>query len=212
MKREHVKFALAIVVSLFFGGLAIVGNASAADTVKLGFVADVSGIGALFYKSQKAAIDMFIEETNAKGGVLGKKLEVVVRDAQLKPDIGAKMARELVLSEKCDFLIGPTSSAVALAVTKVAQELKKIVYFHTSNSEALTTKDYQPYMFQVVPNTCIEGRGMALVMAKKPQKRYAYIGPDYAYGHDQWNSFKAKLAQLKPDAEILETVWVKEFH
>ncbi len=209
MKRESLKFVLVMVVCLFFGGLAIIGNASAAETIRLGFVADISGVGALFYKSQKAAIDMFIEETNAAGGVLGKKLEVVVRDAQLKPDIGAKMARELVLSENCDFLIGPTSSAVALAVTKVAQELKKIVYFHTSNTEALTTTDYQPYMFQVVPNTGIEGRGMALTMAKKPQKRYGYIGPDYAYGHDQFNSFKAKLTQIKPDAEILETVWVK---
>ena len=79
---------------------------------------------------------MFIEEANAAGGVLGKKLELVVRDAQLKPDIGANMARELILSEKCDFLIGPTSSAVALAVTKVAKEFKKIVFFHTSNAES----------------------------------------------------------------------------
>ncbi len=139
----------------------------AADTLKFGFIADVSGIGATFYKSQKAGIDLFIEEINAKGGILGKKLEVIVRDAQLKPDIGANLARELILSEKCDYLIGPTSSAVALAVTKVAKEFKKIIYFHTSNSEALTTTDFQPYMFQVVPNTGIEGRGMALIPLEK---------------------------------------------
>src|SRR5208283_1377835 len=118
---------------LLIGGLAASGTVTAADTIRLGFVADVSGIGAPFYKSQKSALDMFIEEANAAGGVLGKKLELVVRDAQLKPDIGANMARELILSEKCDFLVGPTSSAVALAVTKVAKEFKKIVFFHTSN-------------------------------------------------------------------------------
>lgn len=189
--------------------LTIVGIASAADTIKLGFVADISGVGATFYKGQKAAIDLFIEETNAAGGILGKKLEVIARDAQLKPDIGANVARELILSEKCDFLMGPTSSAVALAVSKVANEFKKVVCFHTSNAEALTTTDFQPYMFQVVPNTGIEGRGMAQFLSKKPYTKFGYIGPDYAYGHDQFNAFKGEMAKLKPDAQILEVVWVK---
>ena len=130
---------------------------------------------------------MFIEETNAKGGFLGKKLELVIRDSQLKPDVGATVARELILNEKCEFLIGPTSSAVALAATKVAKEFKKIIFFHTSNTEKLTTTDWHPYMFQVVPNTGIEARGIALYLSKKPYKKYSYIGPDYAYGHDQWN-------------------------
>jgi branched-chain amino acid transport system substrate-binding protein len=194
---------------LLIGGMAASGAANAADTIKLGFVADASGIGAPFYKSQRAALELFIEEANAAGGVLGKKWELVVRDAQLKPDIGANMARELILSEKCDFLAGPTSSAVALAITKVAKEFKKIVFFHTSNAESITTTDFQPYMFQVVPNTGIEGRGMALFLSQKPYKKYGLIGPDYAYGHDQLNSFKKEMGKLKPDAEVMEPVWVK---
>ncbi len=201
-----------ILIALFLltaVNLTVTDRTMAADTIRLGFVADISGVGAQFYKSQKNAMDLFIKETNAKGGVLGKKLELVVRDAQLKADIGANMARELILSEKCDFLIGPTSSAVALAITRVAQEFKKIVMFHTSNAEAITTTDFQPYMFQVVPNTGIEGRGMAEVLAKKPDTNYAYIGYDYAYGHDQYDAFSKRLAKLKPDAKILETVWVK---
>ncbi|MBI4964583.1 MAG: ABC transporter substrate-binding protein [Desulfomonile tiedjei] len=209
MRIKGTGIAALFLSMLLIGGLVAASAATAADTIRLGFVADVSGIGATFYKSQKAALDMFIEEANAAGGVLGKKLELVVRDAQLKPDIGANMARELILSEKCDFLIGPTSSAVALAVTKVAGEFKKIVYFHTSNTEALTTTDFQPYMFQVVPNTGIEGRGMALFLSQKPYKKYGLCGPDYAYGHDNLSAFKAEMAKLKPDAEIVETVWVK---
>jgi branched-chain amino acid transport system substrate-binding protein len=200
----------AIVVALFATALmAVPSGANAADTIRLGWIADISGIGATFYKSQKQAIDMFIEEANAAGGVLGKKLELVVRDSALKPDVGATMARELILSEKCDFLIGPTSSGVALAVTKVAKEFKKIIYFHTSNTEKLTTTDYQPYMFQVVPNTGIEGRGIALFLSQKPYKRYSFVGPDYAYGHTQWESFSKDLKKLKPDVEVLGAVWVK---
>jgi branched-chain amino acid transport system substrate-binding protein len=209
MRGMYLKFVAIAFAVLLMGGFACNESSWAADTIRLGFVADISGVGATFYKSQKAAIDLFIEEANAAGGILGKKLEVVVRDAQLKPDVGANVARELILSEKCDFLIGPTSSAVALAVTKVAKEFKKIIYFHTSNTEALTTTDFQPYMFQVVPNTGIEARGCALFLSEKPYKKYGYIGFDYAYGHTQWDAFKEKLTALKPDVEILEVVWVK---
>lgn len=209
MSCRRLRTTLAVLFVAVVAGLAVSGDCLAQDKIRIGFVADVGGIGATFYKSQKGAIDLFIEEINAAGGVLGKKLELVVRDSQLKPDIGSNMARELILSEKCDFLIGPTSSAVALAVTKVSQEFKKIVYFHTSNTEALTTTDFQPYMFQVVPNTGIEGRGIAEFVSKKPYKRYGYIGYDYAYGHTQWDEMKAKLKQLKPDSEVVETVWVK---
>ncbi len=209
MKRSSCIF-LVVAVFMCMTAAFLGRPALAADTIRLGFVADISGIGATFYKSQKNAIDLFIDQTNAAGGVLGKKLEVVVRDSQLKADTGANAARELILSEKCDFLIGPTSSAVALAVTKVAKELKKVVYFHTSNAESLTTTDFQPYMFQVVPNSGIEGRGCVLYLSEKPYKRYAYIGPDYAYGHTQFDAFKNDLGKRKPDAEVVEIVWVKQ--
>ena len=201
---------MSIVSLLFVASMALASNALAQDTIRIGWTADMPGVGATFYKSQKAAIELFIENTNAAGGVLGKKLKLIIRDSKLKPDVGANMARELILDEKCDFLIGPTSSGVALAVTKVAKQYKKIVYFHTSNTERLTTTDFQPYMFQVVPNTGIEGRGIAMFLSEKPYKRYCYIGPDYAYGHTQWNAFKKYLKKLKPDVQILKAVWVKQ--
>jgi branched-chain amino acid transport system substrate-binding protein len=204
MKSIHLKFIIPIFAILFFVSLS-----QAADTIRIGWTADMPGIGATFYESQKRAIELFIEQKNAAGGVLGKKLELVIRDSKLKPDVGATVARELILSEKCDFLIGPTSSGVALAVTKVAKEFKKIVYFHTSNTEKLTTTDFHPYMFQVVPNTGIEGRGITRFLSEKPYKRYCFIGPDYAYAHTQWDAFKKNLGKLNPDAEILEAVWTK---
>jgi branched-chain amino acid transport system substrate-binding protein len=100
---EHGKWRVLLTLSLIILSCAFLvsSSASASDVIKLGFIADVSGIGVPFYKSQKAGLDMFIEEINAAGGILGKKLELVVRDAQLKPDVGANMARELILSEKC---------------------------------------------------------------------------------------------------------------
>ena len=205
MKPKH----LIIIISIF-SILLFVSLASAADTIRIGWTADMPGVGATFYESQKKGIELFIEQTNAAGGVLGKKLELVIRDSKLKPDIGATMARELILSEKCDFIIGPTSSGVALAVSKVAKEFKKIVYFHTSNTNKLTTTDFHPYMFQVVPHTGIEGRGIAMFIAKSPYTRISFIGPDYAYGHTQWDAFQSYLKKLKPEVQILKAVWPKQ--
>ncbi|MBI5252045.1 MAG: ABC transporter substrate-binding protein [Desulfomonile tiedjei] len=181
----------------------------AADMIRLGFVADATGVGESWYKSQKAGIDLFIEETNAAGGVLGKKLELIVRDSALKPDLGEAAAEDLIVNEKCDFLIGPTSSGVALRVTKVAQKHKKIVIFHTSNTEGLTTSDFQPYMFQVVPNTGIESRGLAQFFAVRQYKRFSYLGPDYEYARNWWSNFKSSITKVKPDVQILSEQWVK---
>jgi branched-chain amino acid transport system substrate-binding protein len=215
LKRRDTMKCIRLIIVTAVAAVLITGTMGAqtllaADTIKIGWTADMPGVGATFYDSQKKALELFFEETNAAGGVLGKKLELIIRDSKLKPDVGATVARELILSEKCEFLIGPTSSGVALAVTKVAKEFKKIVYFHTSNTEKLTTTDYQPYMFQVVPNTGIEGRGIATFLAKSPYKRICFIGPDYAYGHTQWNSFKEYLTKLKPDVKILKAVWPKQ--
>ena len=183
--------------------------APAGDTIKLGFVADATGAGAPWYKSQKAGIDLFIEETNAAGGILGKKLELVVRDSALNPDKGEAAAEDLILKDKCDFLLGPSSSGVALRVTKVAKKYKKIVMFHSCNSESLTTTDFQPYMFQVVPNTGIESRGIAQFYSLRPYKRFSYIGPDYDYARNWWSNFKSAITKAKPDVQLLSETWVK---
>jgi branched-chain amino acid transport system substrate-binding protein len=209
MRGKCLKGVAVVLAMLLIEGLAENKRLWAADTIRLGFVADITEYGAAFYKSQKSGIDLFIEGTNAAGGILGKKLEVVVRDAQLKPDVGANVARELIRREKCDFLIGPTNNAVALEVTKVAKESKKIVCFHTSNSESLTTTDFQPYMFQVVSNSGMEARGCARYLSERPYKKYGHIGYDSGYGHRQWNAFKKELAARKPDVEFQDVVWVK---
>lgn len=198
-----VPFVIATFALLSAGSCVMAG-----DTIRLGFVADATGVGESWYRSQRAGIDLFIEEINASGGVLGKKLELIVRDSALKPDLGAAAAEELLTKENCDFLIGPTSSGVALPVSQVAHKHKKIVMFHTSNNEDLTTKDFQPYMFMVVPNTGIESRGLASFFALRNYKRFSYLGPDYQYARNWWSNFKSSLVKAKPDAEILSEQWI----
>ncbi len=207
----HWRVVMAVLAfTMFLVNMAPFHNrASAGDTIRLGFVADATGAGEPWYKSQRPAIDMFIEETNAAGGILGKKLELVVRDSALKPDLGEAAAEELITKEKCDFLLGPSSSGVAERVMKVAKKYKKIVVFFACNSEGLTTTDFQPYMFEVVPNTGIESRGVAQFFALRQFKRFSYIGPDYNYARNWFANFKTALTKVKPDVQFLSETWVK---
>jgi branched-chain amino acid transport system substrate-binding protein len=177
--------------------------------VKLGFVADITGPGFLIALSQKNALELGTEEINSSGGLLGKKVELVIRDSQLKPELGAFLARDLILREKVDFLIGPTSSAVAQAVSQVCKEYKKLIFFHGANNDNLTDEQGHRYLFQVIPNTYMEGQAIALYLSKRAYKRIAIIGPNIEYGYSQARAFKKKLSELNPSALIVKELWTK---
>jgi branched-chain amino acid transport system substrate-binding protein len=175
--------------------------------VKLGFVADVSGVGYLFAQSQLAGLRIAIDEINADGGILGRQVDYVMRDAQLKPDIGATLARQMILEDKVDFLLGPTSSSVALAVSEVAREYKVVVAFHTSNSVEITTSKGHPYLLQVVPNTTIEARAVAQFVSDMPYQTWAVIAPDYSFGHDAFGAFQPRQQLLNQSARVANEQW-----
>lgn len=177
--------------------------------VKLGFIADITGPGFLISLAQKKALELGIEEINSSGGFLGRKLELVIRDSQMKPELGAALTKELIHQNKVNFLIGPTSPAVAQAVSQVCKESKKLIFFHGANNERLITELGHRYLFQVIPNTYMEGQAVAVFVSKKPYKKIAIIGPDVEYGHSQATAFKKKLAEINPSAQVIKEIWTK---
>jgi branched-chain amino acid transport system substrate-binding protein len=177
--------------------------------VKLGFVADITGPGFLTALSQKNALELGVEEINSTGGFLGRRVELVMRDSQLKPELGAVLARDLILKEKVDFLIGPTSPAVAQMISQICKENKKLIYFHGANNESLSNEQGHRYLFQVIPNTYMEGQAVAVYVSKKSFKRIAVIGPDIEYGHSQAKAFTKRLSEINPSALIVKELWTK---
>lgn len=175
--------------------------------LKIGFVADQSGVGYLFSVSQIAGLEIAVDEINAAGGILGRPVEIIVRDSQLKADIGATLARQMILEDGVELLLGPTSSSVALAVSAVAKEYKIPIAFHTSNSYALTTTQGHPYVVQVIPNTYMEGRSAARYMNELGYTQWAGIGPDYAYGRDHFAAFSTETLALNEDAAFVTEQW-----
>jgi branched-chain amino acid transport system substrate-binding protein len=194
---------------MIWGGLFAAPVRADKKNVKIGFIADITGPGFLIALAQKNALDLGIEEINSSGGLLGRKVGILIRDSQMKPELGAYLAKDLIQKEKVDFLIGPTSPAVALAVSQVAKEQKKLTCFHAANSDRLTTEQGHRYLYQVIPNAFMTGQAVASFLTKKGFKKIALIGPDIDTAHSQALAFKKKLTESNPGAQVLKEVWPK---
>jgi branched-chain amino acid transport system substrate-binding protein len=184
--------------------------AEAQKPIKVGYPMIMSGPGALFGEPAAKGAQMFVDEINARGGVLGRKLELVVRDTKGNADEAVRVSRELILKENVDFLVGTLTSAEGPAVSVVAKENKIVFIAPIPKTDQLTAKDkLHPYVFRVAATTTMEGRSAAEIVAKWPVTKIATISPDYAYGQDVTKSFVEHLKKIKPSVQIVDQQWPK---
>src|SRR5712691_5621777 len=178
--------------------------------IKVGFPIILSGGGALFGEPAMKGAQMYVEEVNAKGGVLGRPIELLVRDTKGNADEAVRVSRELILKENVDFLVGTLTSAEGPAVSVVAKENKVVFIAPIPKTDQLTAADkLHPYIFRVASTCTIEGRTAAELMAEWGVKRVATISPDYAYGQDVTKAFVEYMKKIKPDVEIVDQQWPK---
>jgi branched-chain amino acid transport system substrate-binding protein len=189
---------------------ALAGDPAAAQDkpIRVGITTDQSGIAAAYARSQINGVQLAIDQINAGGGLLGRKLELLVRDSQLKPDLGISHTRDLITRENVDFLVGPVSSGVAMAITGVAKQYKKVVMMTVGNTPRLTMEAFHPYIFTVVPSGVMETRAMAEAIGLK-FKRFAFIGGNYEPSHQGIKNFKEWLGKVNPAAEIVSESYPK---
>jgi branched-chain amino acid transport system substrate-binding protein len=195
---------------LLLGFLALPLGAEAQKPIKVGFPMILSGPGALFGEPALKGAQMYVDETNAKGGVLGRKLELLARDTKGNADEAVRVSRELILKENVDFLVGTLTSAEGPAVSVVAKENKIVFIAPIPKTDQLTAADkLHPYVFRVAATTTMEGRSAAEIVAKWPATKIATISPDYAYGQDVTKAFVEHLKKIKPSVQIVDQQWPK---
>src|SRR3990172_840593 len=130
--------------------------AAAKDPIRIGVIYDFAGACHMYSETGVKGIKMAIDEINAKGGILGRKVDYFVRDTEAKVDVAVREVKDLILREKVNFLIGPCSSGTALAMQVVHSEYKILRIPPIANTEAQTVDKFTPYVVQVVPNTYME--------------------------------------------------------
>ena len=176
--------------------------------IKVGIVDTYSGPPATFGNDALNGFDLALKEIN-KTGVLGAKIEYAKRDEKFAPDVALSMAKELVLQEKVDVLVGTINSASALAISAYAKEQKVPFIVWISKSEKITGESGHRYVFSTAENTAMAGKAGAQGLAKKPYIKYWIAGEDYEYGHAIADSAWNNLKKLKPEVQLLGQTWWK---
>ena len=195
--------------------LVVVPLAISADqkVIKIGAMYPMTGRAGLYGLDSVDAAEMAIEEINSKGGVAGYKLELINTDDKSKPDYAVMVAKRYIDQDKVHFLFGVVSSAVGLALTEVSKQNKKIFIGTDHASTQLTVDKFQPYYFRVSNNTFQSMAAGALYLKElkqtKPWETVAYIGPDYAYGHDQWDELRYNLDRMGIKYKVVGEYWPK---
>jgi len=209
-KRVFVSSVLFVVGLMMVCGTVIAAEKAAkAKPIKLGVLFISSGPMGGYGKHGFQSVQMAIDEINASGGILGRKVEAIFEDTKLKADVATEIVKRFIEKDKVDFIIGPTSSGVAVPVAKLANEKKKILILTQAAANSMTDTGFGRYQFATLSNAMMHSRSGAYYMASKPYKRWMVIGPNYNYGHESWAAFKDKLKELRPEVEFVGEAWPK---
>jgi branched-chain amino acid transport system substrate-binding protein len=200
-----------VLAAAFIAAGLVPSAAVAADTIKIGFPMPLSGPASVYGVPITKGAEMAVQEINAKGGVLGRKLELLERDSKASADEAVRLARELIIKNNVDFLSGTLTSAEAPAVSTIAKENKIVFIAPTAKTMQLTAPaNLHPYIWRLASNTDLDGRSGAAIIAQwKEVKRVATIAPDYAYGRDAVGAFVDFIKKARPDIEIVDQQWPK---
>jgi branched-chain amino acid transport system substrate-binding protein len=201
---------LRVLTMLLALALAVPMAAEAQKPIKVGMPIPLSGPPALFGDPASKGAQMYVDELNAKGGVLGRKVELIVRDSKADANEAVRVAREMILKDNVDFLMGTLTSAEGPAVSVVAKENKIVFIAPIPKTDQLTAADkLHPYVFRIAANTTMEGRSAAEIVAKWPVTKVATIAFDYAYGQDVTKAFVEHIKKIKPSVQIVDQQWPK---
>jgi branched-chain amino acid transport system substrate-binding protein len=174
--------------------------------IKIGEINSYSAIAA-FTHPYRNGWQLAVEEINAAGGVLGRKLEIVSRDDGGKPEDAVRTASELVGNEKVALLAGTFLSNVGLAVADFANQNKVLFVAAEPLTDAMVWEKGSRYVFRLRPSTYMQAAMLADEAAKLPAKRWATIAPNYEYGTSFVANFKKLLAAKRPDVQWVGEQW-----
>jgi branched-chain amino acid transport system substrate-binding protein len=191
-----------IAAAALFAGLVFSAPAVARDTLRIGELNS--------YKAQPAFLEPYrqgwqlaLEEINAAGGLLGRKVEVISRDDNANPGDAVRVAEELVSRERAALIFGTFLSNTGLAVTDFARQRKVLFLAAEPLTDKITWQDGNRYTFRLRPSTYMQVAMLVPEVAKLGKKRWAIVYPNYEYGQSAAETFRKLLKAAQPDVEFV---------
>ena len=188
-KGKGMKTA-SLIAALLFAGQAF----AQSKEIRIAHVYDKTGPLEAYAKQTHAGLMMGLEyATGGKMEVLGRRIVVIEKDSQLKPDAGKAQLQAAYADDKVDLAVGPTGSGVALAMLPVAEEYKKILLVEPAVADAITGERWNRYVFRTGRSSSQDAIANAVAVGKKGTF-IATLAQDYAFGRDGVKAFKEALA------------------
>jgi branched-chain amino acid transport system substrate-binding protein len=197
MTRQVFRIALAGVLAAGF-----VSSATAQETIKIGELNSYKSQPA-FLDPYKKGIEMAVEEINAKGGVLGKKLEVVTRDDGANPGEAVRVAEELVTREGVAAIAGTFLSNIGLAVTNFAGQKKVFFLAAEPLTDKITWQNGNKYTYRLRASTYMQTAMLLPAALEAKKKKWALVYPNFEYGQAAAEAFKTLMKKAQPDVEFV---------
>jgi len=169
---------------------------SQSKVVKIGDLGSKVGVFEGYGKYQTMGIQMAVEELNAKGGVLGHKIEIVSEDDETKPAPAVRKAEKLILQDEVKLLVGAVSSGATMAVMDVTKKHKTIHWNSVSCAEFMRTTKFHKWYFSNQPDSRMQANGLAKYILDKMGKRVYIFYTDYAMGQSDGRQFKTAFEKL----------------
>ena len=170
---------------------------AAAQTIKLGELNSYKVFPA-FLEPYKRGMELALDEVNAAGGVLGRKLEIVIRDDNGTPGDAVRVAEELVSREKVVMLMGTFPSNVGLAVADFAKQRKVPFLAAEPLTDKIVWENGNRYTYRLRASTYMQTAMLVPEAAKLGRKRWAIVYPNYEYGQAATAAFKKQMNALQP--------------
>jgi branched-chain amino acid transport system substrate-binding protein len=170
--------------------------------IKIGEINSYTTMAA-FLGPYRNAWAIAVDEVNAAGGVLGRKIETVFRDDAGKPEDAVTHANELVNGEKVDLIAGCFFSNIGLAVSSYAKQAKKLYVASEPLTDALVWSQGNRYCFRLRPSTYMQVSMVVDEAAKMKATKWAAITYNYEYGQSALKWFKILLKAKRPDVEFV---------
>jgi len=193
-RRTVLKTALAAGVAQVASPFVI--TARAADAIRIGMVDPLTGVYAAVAQNEVIGAKFAVEQINAKGGVMGRPLELLVEDSANDVGTGVQKTRKLIERDNVQFIIGDVNSGVAQAMAQVTNEKKVLHVVSGGHTDGITGKDCKWNVYRVCNTTRAEANSVSELLFKNYGKKWHFITPDYAFGHTLQQAAAANLQKL----------------
>jgi branched-chain amino acid transport system substrate-binding protein len=181
--------------------LTLAGLASAQE-LKIALIAGKTGALEAYAKETEMGFMLGLEYlTGGKMELNGRKIKVIVKDDQGKPDLAKAALAEAYGDDKVDIAVGTTSSGAALAMLPVAEEYKKVLVVEPAVADAITGDKWNRFIFRTGRSSSQDG--LAAAAALMGDANVAFLAQDYAFGRDGIKAFKDALVSMKSKAKVV---------